>query len=257
MSDEVTRQESLTWERGSYEWYGILGGFQVQSVLEVGQPPSLLDLACGDGLLTARFCEHFQRVVGIDASATHIEKARARCPQATFHVSLVEELDLDERFDTVTLLNLLEHVVDPVEILQAAGRHLKPGGRVIVHVPNALAINRRLGRLMGVLQDEHDLSEWDIEVAGHRRYYDMQSLISDFEEAGLAVTATGGVFFKILSTPQVKWFLERGRWEEWGWGGPDRTKDWRWEFCRACYEIGKERPEDCNIIYACGEVADV
>jgi hypothetical protein len=57
----------------------------------------------------------------------------------------------------------------------------------------------------------------------------------------------------MLSTPQMDWFLKNGLWEEggFGWGrvGSEK-KDWRKEFCRACYEIGKERPEDCNVIYA-------
>lgn len=254
IQDEKATQESLKWERDeSYKWYEILGRFQVQSVVEVGKPPSLLDLACGDGLLTAEFCQHFSRVVGVDASAAHIEKARKRCPEADYYVSMIEDFETDEIFDTVIVLCLLEHVIDPVQILHCAATHLKPGGRVIAQVPNALAINRRIGRLMGVIEDEYELSQWDIKVAGHRRYYDMQSLVADFEKAGLRVTSTGGIFFKILSTPQMEWFLRNGLWDsnEFGWGG-DKLKDWRWEFCRACYELGKERPEDCNVISACG-----
>jgi 2-polyprenyl-3-methyl-5-hydroxy-6-metoxy-1,4-benzoquinol methylase len=258
IQDEKARQESLEWERGeSYQWYEILGRFQVQSVLEVGKPPSLLDLACGDGLLTAQFCRHFSRVVGVDASSAHIKKARERCPQADFYVSMIEEIETDEKFDTVAMLCLLEHVVDPVEVLRSATIHLKPGGRVIAQVPNALAINRRIGRLMGVIENEYELSQWDIEVAAHRRYYDMQSLVTDFTKAGLNVISTGGIFYKILSTPQMEWFLKNGLWDsdEFGWGGADKLKDWRWEFCKACYKVGKEKPEDCNIIYVCGAKA--
>jgi 2-polyprenyl-3-methyl-5-hydroxy-6-metoxy-1,4-benzoquinol methylase len=251
---ELIRQDSLTWERADYDWYGILGHFQVLSVLEVGQLPALLDIGCGDGLLTVEFCKHFSRVVGVDASAAHIDKARIRCAEARFFVSLIEDLSLDERFDTVVMLNLLEHVVDPVQVLQSAAKHLKFGGCVIAQVPNALAINRWVGRLMGVISSEYELSKWDIEVAGHRRYYDMKGLVADFEKAGFTVTATGGIFFKIFSTPQMKWFLQNGLWDSgnFGWSGTDRSKDWRWEFCRACYEVGKDRPEDCNIIYAIG-----
>jgi 2-polyprenyl-3-methyl-5-hydroxy-6-metoxy-1,4-benzoquinol methylase len=253
MHDEKVRQESLMWHRSEYQWYDILGRFQVQSVIQVGKPPSLLDLACGDGLLTAQLCQHFSRVVGVDASSAHIEQAHKRCPDAEFQVALVEDLELNEQFDTVVMLNLLEHVIDPVQILRSAAVHLKSGGRLIAQVPNALAINRRIGRLMGVLENEYELSKWDIEVAGHRRYYDMKSLVADFTQAGLDIVTTGGVFYKIFSTPQMEWFLRNGLWDlnEFGWGA-DKSKDWRWEFCRACYEIGNERPEDCNVIYVCG-----
>lgn len=253
--DERARQESLGWQRhDSSQWYEILGRFQVQSAVEVSRPGSLLDLGCGDGWLTAQLCQHFSRVVGVDASSIQIESARARCPEADFFVCLIEDFATEERFDTVVILCLLEHVADPVQVLRCAANHLKPDGRVIAQVPNALAINRRIGRLMGAIDDEYELSRWDIDVAGHRRYYDMQTLVTDFAKAGLTVISTSGVFYKMLSTPQMDWLLKNGPWDsnEFGWGGVDRSRDWRSEFCEACYQVGKERPEDCNIICACG-----
>ncbi|MGE5622572.1 MAG: class I SAM-dependent methyltransferase, partial [Bacillota bacterium] len=76
----------------------------------------------------------------------------------------------------------------------------------------------------------------------------------DISRAGLKVCATGGVFYKMLSTPQMDWFLKNGLWKDggFGWGrvgGPQ--KDWKAEFCRASFELGKQHPEDCNIVYAC------
>jgi hypothetical protein len=150
-------------------------------------------------------------------------------------------------------LDILEHVIDPVFVLQKAASFLNEGGKLIVHVPNAHAINRKIAVLMGTLETCEELSPFDIDVAGHRRYYTLTSLESDIVKAGLKIEATGGVFFKTLSTPQMDWFLNNGLWEEggFGWGRVGGEKrDWRAEFCRACYEIGKERPEDCNIIYA-------
>lgn len=256
-NNERLRQETITWSRDStFEWYSILAHFQAQSIIEVGRPPSLLDLACGDGTITYELQKYSTRVVGVDASAKQIEKARQRCPKVEFHISLIEEFQTKEKFDTIVMIMLLEHVVDPVQTLMAAANHLKPDGRLIVQVPNALAVNRRIARLMGTLKDEYELSPWDINVAGHRRSYDMRSLEDDFKSAGLKVTSTGGIFYKMLSTPQIDWLLTHGPWEEggYGWGrvGAEKRKNWRWEFCRACYEYGKQHPEECNVIYACG-----
>jgi hypothetical protein len=67
---------------------------------------------------------------------------------------------------------------------------------------------------------------------------------------------TGGIFYKILSTPQMDWFLRNGLWGKsgFGWGRiGGKKKNWKWEFCRACHEIGKQRTEDCNVIYACAK----
>lgn len=55
----------------------------------------------------------------------------------------------------------------------------------------------------------------------------------------------------------MDWFLKNGLWEKggFGWGrvGAEGEKDWRFEFCKACYEYGKTVPDECNIIYACVE----
>jgi 2-polyprenyl-3-methyl-5-hydroxy-6-metoxy-1,4-benzoquinol methylase len=255
-NNEKDNQEKFSWERGkNYESYNkIIGNYQAVSCIENSTGGSLLDLACGDGYITSILSEHFTRIVGVDASGTHLEIARKRLPGIEFHEKLIEELDTNERFDTVSMFNVLEHVIDPVFLLQKAASFLKEDGTMIVHVPNANAINRRIAVLMGTLETCEELSPFDINIAGHRRAYTMKSFVEEIENAGLRIEKTGGVFYKMLSTPQIDWFLKNGPWEEggFGWGRVGgENKDWRNEFCRACYEIGKEQPEDCNIIYAC------
>ena len=152
------------------------------------------------------------------------------------------------------MLNVLEHVVDPVQVLHKAASLLSDDGILLLHVPNANAINRRLAVLMGTLTECEELSPFDIEIAGHRRSYTQETLRADIDKAGLNIRATGGVFYKSLSTPQIDWFLNSELWDEggFGWGrvGAEK-KDWKAEFCRASYELGKQHPEDCNVIYAC------
>lgn len=78
--------------------------------------------------------------------------------------------------------------------------------------------------------------------------------MSDIESAGLKIVSTGGILLKMLSNAQMDWFLRNGLWERggFGWGrvGQETAKDWKAEFCRTCYEIGKGYPDDCNVIYA-------
>jgi ubiquinone/menaquinone biosynthesis C-methylase UbiE len=255
-SDEQKKQEDYLYSKSvHYAEYGaILGYYQVQSCLEHMHGVSHLDLACGDGLLTEQFRKKFPRVVGVDASRRHLEKARERCPDVEFHNCLIEELEMDEQFDNVTLINILEHVRNPVDLLKKSASFLKRDGVLIIHVPNANAINRRIAVLMGTLKRCDELSPFDKRIAGHRRSYTQQSLLSEIQKAGLITVASGGIFFKMLSTPQFDWFLKNGLWDEggFGWGrvGSRQKKDWRAEFCRACYELGKEYPDDCNLVYA-------
>lgn len=255
--DEKSRQQSFPWERAKYhtDYNAVLAHYKVLSCLEHARGDSLLDLACGDGLMTSRFAERFKRVVGVDASGAHLAEARKRAPEVEFVESLIEDFDTTERFDTVFMLDILEHVVDPVAVLKKASSLLKPGGVLVAHVPNAIAINRRLAVLMGTLTACEELSPFDLQIAGHRRAYRLDTLVQDMEQAGLSVTETGGIFYKMLSTAQMDWFLKNGLWEEggFGWGrvGAEKSRDWKSEFCRACYELGKEQPNDCNIVFAC------
>jgi 2-polyprenyl-3-methyl-5-hydroxy-6-metoxy-1,4-benzoquinol methylase len=255
-NNEKQRQESFVWSRTAFhsEYNRYLAQYKVESCMENIRGDSLLDLACGDGLMTEMFAQQVSRVVGVDANGEHLAEARKRLPQAEFHESLIEDLELDERFMTVTMLDLLEHVIDPIMLLKKAASFLAEEGILIVHVPNAHAINRRLAVLMGTLESCEELSPFDLQIAGHRRSYSLETLCRDIETAGLRIVKTGGILYKILSTAQMDWFLKNGLWEDggFGWGrvgGPQ--KDWKTEFCRASYELGKQHPEDCNIIYAC------
>lgn len=255
-ADEKELQENFPWARSQVfsDYNSVLGYYQALACLEHATGDSLLDLPCGDAILTKVLAPHFKRVVGVDASSKHLALAKENLPQAEFHEALIEDFETSERFSTVTMINILEHVVDPVAVLKKAASLLSDDGVLLVHVPNARAVNRRLAVLMGTLNECEELSPFDINVVGHRRSYTLDTLCADVAAAGLKVSATGGVFYKMLSTPQIDWFLKNGLWEEggFGWGrvGAEK-KDWKAEFCRACYELGKQHPEDCNIIYVC------
>jgi 2-polyprenyl-3-methyl-5-hydroxy-6-metoxy-1,4-benzoquinol methylase len=254
--DEKELQESFLWQRSTFhtDYNQVLAHYKAQSCLEYAFGDSLLDIACGDGLLTEIFARHFKTVVGVDASSKHLAVARMRVPRATFYEQLIEDFECDQKFGSVLLLDLLEHVNDPVAVLVRAAIFLEPGGRLIVHVPNCDAVNRKIAVLMGTLSSCDELSPFDLQIAGHRRSYNLESLRQDVERAGLKVVNTGGIFYKMLSTPQMDWFLKNGLWDEghgWGRTGMESSKNWKAEFCRACFEFGKEHPEDCNIVYVC------
>ena len=254
-TEEKKLQDTFVWERSAvYATYGeILGYYQAAAVLENSvKRDSLLDLACGDGFITEILSRHFKRVAGADASAAHLETARSRVKGVDFYESLIEELELQEKFDVVSMVCILEHVENPAAVLKKVSSFLKDDGILMIQVPNSEAVNRKIAVLMGTLTACDELSPFDINIAGHRRYYDMKGLKTDVLGAGLDIVNTGGVFYKILSNAQQDWFLANGLWNSgFGWGRVGaEDKDWKNEFCRACYEFGKERPEDCNVIYA-------
>jgi 2-polyprenyl-3-methyl-5-hydroxy-6-metoxy-1,4-benzoquinol methylase len=253
--EELQHQETYSWRRGKFEktYETILGDYIVKDLMDHINPPSLLDLACGNGYITNQFTNTFDHIVGIDASKEQIEIAKNTYPKIEFVNTLCEDYETDELFTTITAINVLEHVIDPIKFISKTSQHLSSKGVFIFYVPNSLAVNRRISKMMGSLESEYELSPFDINIVGHRRSYDMVSLKRDIENAGLSIKKCGGVFYKMLSSPQMNWLLEQELWDKggYGWGrvGAEHEKNWRVAFCDACYEYGKEHPEECNLIY--------
>nr|NGX57099.1 dTDP-3-amino-3,4,6-trideoxy-alpha-D-glucopyranose [Candidatus Anoxychlamydiales bacterium] len=248
-SEELKNIQNCTWDRDLYDNYNhILAFYMAQSVMEnTSKNSSLLDLACGDGTLLEMMSNHFSSIVGVDGSDKYLNLAKKKISTAKFYNSLIEDFNTDQKFDVVTLLCILEHVIDPISILKKAATFLKEDGIMIVHVPNALATNRVIAKIMGTLNNEYELSPFDINVAGHRRSYDISLLLTDIKNAKLKSISTGGIFYKMLSTPQFDWFLKNGLWDNgFGWGRTDiNNKNWKNEFCRACYKYGQLKPNEC------------
>ena len=246
------RPEDLSWRRGSLPFEMTLAKYQVRNLLDLGKGRSALDLGCNDGLITEELCKRFSRVVGVDASEAHIKAARKRVSEAVFYTALIEEFDpRGELFDTIYMVNILEHLDSPVDILRRVKEWLNQEGCIIIHVPNALSLNRRIGQLMGLISNHYELCPLDIEV-GHRRFYDTDSLKRDIVASGLKVESIGGVIIKPFSHPQMEWLINCEAWDKElrGWGGKDRTIDWRERLCTALYEIAKELPQYASPIWA-------
>lgn len=73
---------------------------------------------------------------------------------------------------------------------------------MFITVPNAEVLNRRLGHLAGLLPDMQELSEHDL-LLGHKRYYTVESLRKDVQEAGYTIQRLEGIYLKPLTTNQM------------------------------------------------------
>ena len=118
-SNEIKLQRSFAFERTKHfpNYNTILSKYKAQQVLEDKVGNSLLDLACGDGYITSLMESAFSRIVGVDASQTHLSVAQKRLPEIEFVESLLENYDTNEKFSTVTMLDVLEHVQNPISAL--------------------------------------------------------------------------------------------------------------------------------------------
>lgn len=165
---------------------------------------SLLELGLGHGITTCLFGAHVARHVVVDGSPAVIEQFRRAHPDCRAEIveAWFEQYETAERFDVVVCGFVLEHVEDPVALIARMRTLLAPGGRLFIAVPNAAALNRRLGHLAGVLDDLHTLSAHD-RLLGHRRYYDVHSLRADVARAGGTLARLEGIYLKPLTTRQM------------------------------------------------------
>ncbi len=98
----------------------------------------VLDLGCGDGRFSAALVGAGVSVVGVDAAAEALRRAREQAPEAEF-VQVDEGAPLpfaDASFDLVWCGETLEHVVDVALLLGEVRRVLVAGGMLLATTPN-------------------------------------------------------------------------------------------------------------------------
>jgi SAM-dependent methyltransferase len=95
----------------------------------------VLEVGCGTGVFLRAAADRGAEVVGLDASETLLELARARVPEAELHLGDMQFLPFeDDSFDLVAGFNSFFFAADLVAALREAGRVAKPGAPVVIQV---------------------------------------------------------------------------------------------------------------------------
>lgn len=154
-------------------------------------------------LMTPALVRAFPDLTVLEGAAAFCKDLARRFPDITVVNALFEEYEPAERFDTIILGHVLEHVANPSDILARAGRWLADGGRICAAVPNARSLHRQAAVMMNLLPDEHALNETDLHN-GHRRVFDPETLRDTVRDAGLRVHHLGGYWLKPVSNGQIE-----------------------------------------------------
>jgi methionine biosynthesis protein MetW len=158
---DVQQFENNRWRSGGQKIV-----FRHRACLELIASGTVLDLGCGDGLLLSLLKEKGLRVAGLDLSDEAVRRCAARGIEARAH-SLEGKLPYtDGEFDTVVLLDVLEHLYDPASVLAEAARIARQ--RVIVGVPNFSSLPARLQALCGKVPENNRPNKGHVYWFNHR-----------------------------------------------------------------------------------------
>jgi 2-polyprenyl-3-methyl-5-hydroxy-6-metoxy-1,4-benzoquinol methylase len=146
-------------------------------------PRDILDLGAGNGTLTAYLDKLGYTVTGLDNSRSGLEMAQRSFPAMRF-----ERYDIDSalpaahvgKYDCVVSIEVIEHLLLPRKLMEAARQALRPGGWLVVTTPFhgywknlALALTGKF--------DNHWRPLLDF---GHVKFFSRKTLTSLFEEFG-------------------------------------------------------------------------
>jgi glycosyltransferase involved in cell wall biosynthesis len=154
----------------------------------VGTGNEVLDIGCGEGFLDSQFRDAGNRVWGIDfIPEAKFRSAMEGYAQADLNQGLqpYPEMLHGRQFDKILLMDVLEHLQRPEQMLQDCIPLLRANGQLVVSVPNVVNISVRLLMLLG----KFEYTDRGILDKTHVRFYTRASSRKLLEDAGYEVVS--------------------------------------------------------------------
>lgn len=192
------------------------------------RPAVVLEVGCGPELLSLQAFAHepnrIERWVAVEPAQRWADAARevaASEPRLSVVHAYIERAEdqlaaiwpQGPAVDLLIVSGVIHETAEP-EVLLRAGLHwLKPGGHLLVSVPNALSFHRLLAVEMGLMDKPEVLSERN-RLLGQPRVYRPADLREQVDALGLVEVALDGYLFKPFTHGQMAQLLpslgERG-----------------------------------------------
>ena len=156
-------------------------------------PKKMLDVGCGEGYALAFFQNKGLDVRGFDFSSAGVESKNPACRDALVTGDVFDLLQKEilsgRKYDVVWLQNVLEHVLDPIDLLQSLRKLVASDGVAVVTVPNDCSIVQKAARQHGHI----DSAFW-VSPPDHLSYFDAGSLNAIARHANWDCVMTLGDF---------------------------------------------------------------
>ena len=172
MSSEVAKRLADHYsEGGTGTSADVRNSALIALVLSRVRGNTVLDIGCGSGFLLGELIKQGKDVYGVEPNHELATLLRKRYPTISVAEKTVETLDhVSGVFDTITILDVLEHVEDDVAALQTMYRKLSPDGRLVLVVPAHQSLYGKRDKAMG-----------------HYRRYGKKELLSKIRSAGFII----------------------------------------------------------------------
>jgi SAM-dependent methyltransferase len=148
----MTAAQPQTWSPERYDKHARFVSDLGMPVVELLAPRAgerILDLGCGDGVLTEKLAALGCDVVGVDASAEQVAGTRARGIEA--HVASGEALPFRNEFDAVFSNAAMHWMRNADAVIDGVRRALKPGGRFVAEMGGHGCVATIVAALSGAL----------------------------------------------------------------------------------------------------------
>jgi SAM-dependent methyltransferase len=173
---------------------GIQYGSRVWEATKVLKPgKNFLDIGCGAGTLLYQAKRCYSDVYGLDiAISKTLKEKNGQFKLLEVDVDKTGLPFEDDFFDTISALDVIEHVFDPVFLLEETYRVLKKGGQVIYTTPNVRAL-RYLFALVFKGKFPRTSNEKIGYDGGHLHYFTHLDLKELFKRTGFSEVRTTGL----------------------------------------------------------------
>ena len=183
---------SLEVQMDDKDFYDCRWEDMCHGIAEVSEKPlagqSVLDIGCGWGQALLYFQKAGMKCHGFDPAPEAVDFA---CKNGLdVKVAGLENMDVfEKRFDIVTLINVLEHLADPVSVIEEIREKvLEPSGMLVIDVPNEFNVFQVTG------QQLHGLDQWWVYPPAHLNYFSKTTLSKLLEGSGFTVRLAEAAF---------------------------------------------------------------
>lgn len=148
----------------------------LKTIEKYKQSGMLLDVGCGHGHFLGMADANRWHRIGVEPGSDAAETARSLYNLEVYNTTIGDAPIPPASIDAISMLHVIEHVFDPLELVKQASSFLKPGGIVYIETPD---IGSTFARIMG--------RRWWYIMRFHSHYFSKHSLRFVCQKAGLEV----------------------------------------------------------------------